>query len=359
MRATSQLLRLSDAAALPLDALRRRTLAWISHDRRLARTLGDRDRRVPWLACMQITCSFAIAVFAPMAAFVVGPLLLGVPHLASDLRYLVLRPAAPRAMLTLCVLASGSLLGLRGLGLLRIAVPQPAALEVSSGMAWVAAAFLLGARRARLRATTTSALLLALGVLTGCMLHHAATMRVLLAHLHNALGVLLWAGWFRKNKRHAWLPLGALLAACVVLASGWLLPLTLRSGGDTAFTLHLADLGRTLAPGLAPHPAAALVVSFVFLQSVHYAAWLVWIPQEQLPGQGTFTFRMSGRALLRDLGAPLLLVLASLWAALSAWAWLDTLAALRAYVSLVAFHAYLELAMLAYWLPQRSRRGAA
>ena len=117
--------------------------------------------------------------------------------------------------------------------------------------------------------------------------------------------------------------------------------------------LRLGIIARGLAPGLAPHQAAAVVASFVFLQSVHYATWLVWVPQESLPGQGTFTFRMTGRSLFRDLGPVLLVLFVALWLGLLGWGAQGPLRALMAYVSLVSFHAWLELALAAYLLVRR------
>ena len=100
-------------------------------------------------------------------------------------------------------------------------------------------------------------------------------------------------------------------------------------------------------------------MSFVFLQSVHYATWLVWVPQEELPGQGTFTFRMSGRALVRDLGPVLLVGFAALWVGLALWGGFRPLAALSAYVTLVSFHGYFELAMMVYLVTRSARRTPA
>jgi hypothetical protein len=89
---------------------------------------------------------------------------------------------------------------------------------------------------------------------------------------------------------------------------------------------------------------------------VHYAAWLVWIPQDNLPGQGTFTFRMTARSLQADFGIVVLVVLALLALGLAGAAALDPHAAVRTYMSLATFHGYFEVALLAYFTARpRSR----
>lgn len=176
-----------------------------------------------------------------------------------------------------------------------------------------------------------------------------------MAHAHNGIGIAIWFLWFRRNKRFALAPLAAIALGALLLASGVMLPTTLRLEGDWALGTFLASIARGLAPGLEPRAAMSVAMSFVFLQSVHYATWLVWVPQEELPGQGTFTFRMTGRALLRDFGPLLLLAFGALWAGLALWGGFHPRRALSAYVTLVSFHGYFELAMMIY-LVTRSRQ---
>src|SRR6187402_3436583 len=54
-------------------------------------TLANRDRRVASLACMSVLAATVGAVWLPVLMFTLGPILLGVAHVASDVRYLVLR----------------------------------------------------------------------------------------------------------------------------------------------------------------------------------------------------------------------------------------------------------------------------
>lgn len=343
---------------MPFDRARRGLLALVTRNRHVARALGTRDVRVPLLASVQIALLFVVAAVVPVAAFVVGPLVLGVPHLASDVRYLLVRARVPRALVVGSASSAAALLALRGLALARHGVPHSAMIEAGLGVAWVAGAFWWGARERGLHGAIQVLVLAALCALGAWMVGHAGLARLLLAHGHNVIGIAIWFVWFRRHKRFALAPLAAIALGAAVLAFGLALPTTLRLQGDQSLGLALGSIARGLAPGLPPHAAAAVATSFVFLQSVHYATWLVWVPQEELPGQGTFTFRMTGRALVRDFGPRLLASFAVAWGALALWGCIRPLAALQAYVTLVSFHAYFELAMFAY-LVTRSRRRAA
>lgn len=347
--------RLLDGATRPFDGVRRLALAWIAKSRVLTRVVGTRDLRVPTIASVQIALFFALAVCAPIVMFVVGPLLLGVPHLASDVRYLLLRRRPARALVMVCLGFAAALLCVRAASWLGHPLPRAYTIEIVLGTSWVLTALALGTR-ARPGRARAPLLFVAIALAGAWMLAHPLWTRLILAHGHNVFGVVLWFVLFRRAKRFAALPLALVGLGVVALLSGSFLP-TALTVGDRAFGMHLAMLGRSLAPGADPHFAVSVVLSFVFLQSVHYATWLAWVPQEELPGQGTFTFRMTARGLLRDFGAPLLMIFALLWAALAGWSLFSPQRALGAYISLVSFHAWLEFALAAYlWARAEDRR---
>jgi hypothetical protein len=120
--------------------------------------------------------------------------------------------------------------------------------------------------------------------------------------MHNVVAFVLWLTLFRSRPGWTAVPATIVAIGVVVLLSGALLPWTAQLGGWVAFGLVLTKLGAALAPGTVPHVAMAVAMTFVFLQSVHYAVWTAWIPQDRLTGEGTPTFRMSVRTLLADFG---------------------------------------------------------
>jgi len=239
------------------------------------------------------------------------------------------------------------MLGLRVLPFVDLAVPGAARLEAIAGAAWVVLAIAAGARERRsVLPLLAVPVVLGVGALAA---GHAAWARVVLAQGHNVVGVGVWLLLFRRNRRAAVFPLAVLGTGTLLLATGATLPWEMRHDALAGLGVSLWRVGATLAPGTSATTGASLALVFVFLQAAHYAAWLVWIPQDELPGQGTLTFRMSGRALVRDFGAMGLTVVVAACLALAGAAAYDARAAAGAYMSLASFHGYLELAMLAYF----------
>jgi hypothetical protein len=347
--------RVVEALAGPLDAARRGVLSAVTRSRGVARVVGRRDARIALLATAQVALLLAVTVAKPVWLFVLGPIVLGVPHLAADVRYLVVRRGVARGVVVLACAASAVILALRALEVAHVRVADAGSVEILVAAAWIAGALVAGARERGRRWP-----LLALAPLAALALHassHAWLTRVVVAQAHNVVGIGAWLLLFRRDRRTALLPLAAIAAGTGLLLSGSTLTWTMQADGLEGFGVNLWRVGSFLAPGGSATTGAAAVLVFVFLQAVHYATWLVWIPQEELPGQGTFTFRMTGRALLRDLGVTGLALAVATAAVLAGAAAVDARAAVSAYMSLAAFHAYLELAMLAYFAA-RGRVGA-
>ena len=339
--------RFVDAVAAPLDVARRGALSAVTRSRALALAVGRRDTRVPLLATAQIALLLAMTVTRPVWLFVLGPVLLGVPHLASDVRYLVLRQKVARPVIVLACAATLTMLALRALPLAHVFVPGAARIEVITGAAWVVLAIAAGARERRSLAPLLAVpVMLVVGLVAST---HAGIARGVLAQGHNVVGVGVWLLLFRRNRRAAFLPVLVLAVGTLVLATGLALPWAMRAGGLEGLGVSLWRVGVSLAPGTAPATGAALALVFVFLQAVHYAVWLVWIPQDERGGQGMLTFRMSGRGLVRDFGVVGLATIAAGGIALAGAAAFDARAAVGVYMSLATFHGYLELAMLAYF----------
>src|SRR5580693_7418078 len=94
-----------EAFAAPLDAARRRAMHVALKSRAFAFVYRDRDRRLAVHATVAVLISFALASVFPVVLFAVVPLFLGVPHVAADVRYLLLRRSVPRKFVLGCALA--------------------------------------------------------------------------------------------------------------------------------------------------------------------------------------------------------------------------------------------------------------
>jgi hypothetical protein len=346
--------RILERAVVPLDAARSRVLRAIVRAPALRRVLARRDARLMVHALASVSVAAALTCLGPGVLFVVGPALFGVAHVAADARYLVLRRAP--GDLWRWTLGAGCV-ALFALRALEMALPDHApfaAIEVAVGwsLALAGIAVALASSRsgpARRRALLAAPLLLALGA---AAVTHAHLARLLFAHVHNVVAIALWLWLFRARRRFA-LPALALLAVfAALLLSGAALPLVRLDGPGAA---RLVQESVFAWPGWMPQRTAlALGLLYVLLQSVHYTVWLAFIPQDDVRAQGTLSFRMSVRGLIRDFTVPGLAAIAVLAVAVLGASALDAHRTRQLYLSLATFHGYLELGAGAFlWVRGR------
>jgi hypothetical protein len=174
--------------------------------------------------------------------------------------------------------------------------------------------------------------------------------RLALLHAHNLVALVVWLVLFRRGRRLALVPVGIALAGAGVLASGALLGTTLRHGALSVGGLHLFAAADWLAPGLPDSRAIAVATSFAFLQSVHYAIWLVAIPAADRPGEGGRSWRAAFRDLVRDFTPAGVFTVAALTMLVAGFGLVHAASVRRLVLSLATFHVWLELAVLAYLL---------
>jgi hypothetical protein len=337
-----------ERALAPLDRVRRALLVGLSRSTVARPLVTRRDQRIRVQAAAGVGLAFALTVRAPGVLFVVGPALFGVAHVASDLRYLALRRELPRRWTAALVVGCLALFALRGL---EAAFPGRwpfAATEVGLGWSWA----LCGAFAALAASPSPRAIRRALLVAPVILMALVAALarphlaRLVFAHLHNLVAIGLWLLLFRRGRRFA-LPALVLLAVAVALCvSGRILPLVHFGGlGATRF---VDEMVFAWPSWLSQRTALGLGLTFVMLQAVHYSVWLAWIPQEDLRGQGTLSFRMSLRSLRRDLGPIWLGLVALVACAVLAASFVDAHRTRQLYLSLSSFHGYLELAAGAF-----------
>ncbi|HET7545121.1 MAG TPA: hypothetical protein VFK05_34890 [Polyangiaceae bacterium] len=341
------LLTTAERLSAPLDSCRRGWFSWLVRSDFLLATLADRDRRIATVACLSVVSAALGAVYFPVLLFLLGPVVLGVAHVAADVRYLVLRRNLARWWQCSVWLGCGVLLALRvceELGWLRHAER----LEFCAAAAFIGVAVFAALRE---RGSLGRALLACalLAVATSCALSQPRLSRYVFVHAHNLIALLAWATLFRANKRWLLAPVALIAGGVGLLASGALVGQTLSSPFAASFHLHVFTVSDWLAPFADPRLAIAVTTSYLFLQSVHYSVWLSWIPQEEQPRRGTPTFRMSVRALFSDLGTSGVAALGL--TALAVWigAYFNLHRAQSLYLSLAMFHGYLELALLTFF----------
>jgi len=293
----------------------------------------DRDLRVSIGAAVTVCGLFALTLSFPVWMLALGPILLGVPHVVADIRYLVVRPGLHRDLAK--AVAVGFPLVMAGV----TAQPEWGAVAV------LAVACTTNGSRAR---RWTIGLVALASIPVFGWLGLVATLVIL--HAHNVVGIGLWWAWRARRWLHA-LPVFLSVAGILALASGALdatvytSPLARSGPGEDS----LMSFEAILAPGVPAPWGGRLVLIFAFLQAVHYAVWLRWVPEDDRPQPTPRTFRASYRALRSDLGRWGLRLAVFLALAVGVWACFDLAHARETYLRAALFHAYLEFAAAA-WL---------
>ncbi|HMU39017.1 MAG TPA: hypothetical protein PKE31_08380 [Pseudomonadota bacterium] len=304
------------------------------------------ELRVCWRGSVAILVALIGSTCLPLWILALGPLFLGVPHLVSDVRYLIVRPGhqTSRKMaacvgipLVLCGVGGGMPLGL--LAACGVCVATP-------GRPWrrvLGLGLLLG--------------VLALGFFRGLF----PWFELALAHLHNPLAVVLWLLWRPRQERLHIYPIVFYLLAVLGLATGLFSAFPFGLASAPRFSEPVLDFFRdTLAPDFAEPWGTRLVLLYCFGQMVHYSMWLQVIPEEDRPRPTPRTFAATFRVLGQDLSVPLfacaLVTMAGLWV----YALRDLWSAREAYFRIATFHGYLEICALMYWFvaaqrPQKPR----
>ena len=300
-----------------------------------------REPRVAAIGTLAVVTTLATSTLAPLWAFAFGPLLLGVPHVLADLRYLVVRPGLLAAPARLCVTMA----------------PVLAAWAPGSGRGWafgvVATAALAVPDVAwgrRAVGVAVGAALVALG------LAYPVASALALLHLHNLVALGFWVAWRRRVGRAHLGVLAAIALGATLLALGAFdrvaLGLPLPVGVSPALA---ADW---LAPGVPAPWAGRLVRLFVYFQALHYVVWLRLVPEEDRARESARTYRRAWRELLGDVGRAVAWAVVLGSVGLVAWGWADAGAARAAYLDVAVFHGFLELGVASWWLVAGTRPGA-
>jgi hypothetical protein len=301
--------------------------------------IADRGARTTVIFASIVTIALLATITAPIALLALGPIVLGVPHLLADVRYLVVRPGLHRERAVWLV------------ALPLVAVCLTSDLRVGLLAPVVAA---LVARGAFVR----RALVLVLAVTALVLAHRVGRMADLVfVHAHNFLAVALWWGYRPRRARELGPPL-LFVAVSVALLCGVAEPVLRATNGLTSRLPF--DLGATidaLATDAPPALGLRLVLLYAFAQSVHYGVWLRLVPEDDRPRRAPRSFRASVRASREDLGGPVLAITAFAALGLALWAVFDLSGARIGYLRAAQFHGHLELAAVAV-LFVRGRRPA-
>ncbi len=309
--------------------------------------IAKRDARAKARAAVAIVLALVLTALCPALALAISPALLGVPHIAAAVRYLILRQNLPRGFLVATVALAGAMMALRVLEQYSGTPARFASGEIVIAMVWAlaaaGAAFRSGGNAWRF-------VLASIGIvaLASLALLHPLSARIGFAHVHNLGVVVLWLLGFRRGGFPLWI-VALLFVAIALLLSGTTVALAESAGGTAAAGVDLREVGKWLVPGAAASIAMPLVLAHVFTDSVHYAFWLGVIPDETLTHQGSLSFRMTMRSLVRDFGKVGLGAIAALTAFVLIASLADHTGTRNAYFAIAGFHGYIEGVMIVYW----------
>lgn len=300
---------------------------------------AHRERRVAWLGVFSVLTSFALTLLAPMWLLALGPIILGVPHLVADARYLVAQPKLHER---------GALVWLAALPLIASGLGAPPAFALL-----VLVPSVLMARASLQRKLVGLAVWLAMTLVA---LQWSTPFLYAFLHLHNVVAVGWWWALRPRTRLSVLVPL-LVAVGTVALLAGVADPFITAFGtwGAPATATSLGDFVASNAPMSDAVLGARLVLSFAFLQSVHYAMWLRLVPEDARRRPAPRPFRETWRALEHDFGLPLLLVFVALSLLIALWGAVDLGQARLGYLRLAAFHGYLELGAAAVFLVEGRR----
>jgi hypothetical protein len=268
-----------------------------------------------------LVAALVLSIAAPLWAFLLGPIVLGVPHLVADVRYLVVKPGLHRRP---------ALVWTVGVPLVLAAATGSISWGLAAGFG---AIIFSGAQR------FTRALALigwAMVVMAAHCFPYASTL--VLVHAHNFVAVGLFCAAFARARRNGlMLAIGFVVLAAAVLAGAF--DPFLGSSMPA-----LRALARTMAPVSDPSLGARLVAVFVFAQGVHYMIWLRLVPDEARERPGLRTFASTFGALRHELGAPILFGATGFAIILTARAFGSLEGARILYLRGASFHGFLEIA---------------
>lgn len=280
--------------------------------------------------------SSAGVIFCPLWILLLSPIILGAPHVASDIRYLVLRPVYGRSWKEIAwVLAPIGALLLLGI-LAAFGWPRHVEVEIGLGMAACGIAVLAGGSAISEGAKT--ALLCGLIAVSTFLISHPRPTIVALLHLHNLIGLGIWYTLFRqagtaRSGRNIVLIFAGGLAAC---AGAALIFPDLTRFGPAPHGFGLAEAGNALLPG-APLLISAIVIrAYAFLQLMHYVIWLFLVPQS------------GERTLIQDFGRGGISLIVLISAAVIAAGYFLPVRTRELYLTVSSFHAWLEIGAASY-----------
>ncbi len=294
---------------------------------------------------LAIPVALGAALLLPLDVVVFALLVVGVPHLILEIRYVfghyrhLLRG---RFLVGLNIVLALIIAG-------RLLWPGPAASRVE--ILLVAGVLIAAIIRSTAAPAIRGAALVATVIGAGFSITHTESYFVIQAHLHNIVPVVFlwaWSGHVlvardRRRFRAVTVVWIAVIPAALLigLLDPWL------AGGASSTAQSLAAQGRvlsTITPTGAPSILATrLLTIFAFAQLLHYVVWCWFFPRWGGPPATELSASAAGPWLA---GPRLALIVGAATAFVALLAWIDYRSGRSFYSAFAAYHAYLEFPVL-------------
>jgi hypothetical protein len=277
-----------------------------------------------WISPVLVAASLAGTLLFPNVLIAWGPLVLGVPHVANDIRYLVLQPRLHRRT---------GLIAISALCFVGYALGIPVSIALVPAVIWTV--FSRGSITRKLISLT-----LLLGGIA-CSLQFQGLFVFFFLHAHNFVAIGIWIA-FKKRTVLDFVFLLMVTGICIGLWSG---------AFDDALHFSSQPLPQFFSQWpsfLSSETAFRLTISFIFLQAIHYGIWLHLIPASA----------SVGNSLRADIGTLGIVGVGGLTCIVFASGFHDAMWARDTYLRLAGFHGFLELAVVAHCFVENKRPGA-
>lgn len=313
------------------------------------RWIRDRSARLTMLASVQILFAFVCTLFFPLWLLLLGPLILGVPHIISDIRYLLIRPPeeVSRGAVFGILAALTAMTGLRIYAMATYHwLPQ---WEMMCGCVAVFAG-LLFVRKPNIWQLPLVGLMV-FGTYTAFVYPRSAILW--LGHIHNFVAFGLWLYWSKgEGPWSRYIGVLVLYLGCIAMIGFGVWESFAASMGafhSPQSGLDFGELVKLLAPGMDPTFGFRLVLIYAFAQAIHYVVWLRLVPGNQhfYPKPRPTTFKENFERLRMDFGTLGLYLCILGTVAIPIMALFHATGTRNMYLSLVLFHGWLEFSVIA------------
>lgn len=327
----------------------------------------NRAYRTFFLFLLAVLVYLPLSLFAPLWVLAIGPVLWGVPHIFSSMRFLhgfiansgdssvLTSPSAPNLKFKSFHFFGFTWIGVTALRWLtdhnyigsQLPFNWPEVFAVVVTFFGLAVLYRTDAKR------LLRGLFLLIPIVTCAWYSPFWTSGVLIL-LHNWIAFFYWvlATKSKSEKRSAIFAFTLFALIHVLVFAGsfdflfhWLAPDSFLQWAQ----MDYATLGQSIAPWSSDyHVWYHCVVLYAFGQSLHYFVWLKAIPDQNHKNQIPASFRISSRILLDDIGkksayAMIIIFMASI----GVWVITSFPQARSLYFLIAAYHGYMEISALA------------